>query len=393
MWTKGANCDQRLPSPRIYVYDSKQMPPWLQKTPAWRNTAALVDWIKTSPYLEANGNCADYFMVPSYPDHDGTPFHGDAFVGRLFEHIRTRWPYWNRTVQAREARHFWMLPCDHGPGDCAYSRPTTPHKYSFGSDAFRAGTARARADSSYLTSTWGSDWEFVNPASSARLLFFLTYNGWTDGLRNPTGFCRNCFQPGLDIRLPTPESHECGPLCGLHHGPDGKYLSYMLQRELLAAAAVVGRRTGGTRRASSRLERGKRNCTIFWAGAIRGRNNPDRNTIVDQVSGAPGACVRNTLTSKGNVPIPQAMKDAHYCYSPRGWDQGDSDRYLPALLYGCVPIMSDRLEALPYQELPEMRWNETTLYVDTPHVAQLPALLANIPPEAEARMVQRAART
>eukprot|EP00966_Prymnesium_polylepis_P248179 5738413-Prymnesium_polylepis.1 len=34
----------------------------------------------------------------------------------------------------------------------------------------------------------------------------------------------------------------------------------------------------------------------------------------------------------------RAMSRADYCYSPLGWDNGDSDRYLPAVLHGCVPV-------------------------------------------------------
>ena len=51
-------------------------------------------------------------------------------VGRLFSYIRRTWPYWNRSASAGEARHLWYLPCDHGPGDCAFSRPLLPFKYA-----------------------------------------------------------------------------------------------------------------------------------------------------------------------------------------------------------------------------------------------------------------------
>ena len=34
------------------------------------------------------------------------------------------------------------------------------------------------------------------------------------------------------------------------------------------------------------------------------------------------------------------MIAADSCISPLGQTQGDSDRYLPAILYGCVPVFT-----------------------------------------------------
>jgi hypothetical protein len=68
--------------------------------------------------------------------------------------------------------------------------------------------------------------------------------------------------------------------------------------------------------------------------------------------------VRNTLATAGLALVP-SMLSSRFCLSPLGQFGGDSDRYLPAILYGCVPVMTHRLEAMPLSEHPEMRWNET----------------------------------
>ena len=39
------------------------------------------------------------------------------------------------------------------------------------------------------------------------------------------------------------------------------------------------------------------------------------------------------------MDMSRSMSRADFCYSPLGWDNGDSDRYLPAVLHGCVPVM------------------------------------------------------
>ena len=100
------------------------------------------------------------------------------------------------------------------------------------------------------------------------------------------------------IRLPTPEGHECGPLCGLDHKD-----SPQLRRQQLASHAAVGpwaarrrrRRLQGLQgmqgvqskqgvqgspplecvgegRMPQRGEAGEgplANCSLFWAGAVR----------------------------------------------------------------------------------------------------------------------------
>ena len=95
---------------------------------------------------------------------------------------------------------------------------------------------------------------------------------------------------------------------------------------------------------------------------MRGGNNPDRRALMRHMH-QHGVCVRNTACAEqarncaegpgtmppGNWSLGEAMAAAHFCFSPRGWDNGDSDRYLPAVLHGCVPLMSDRLEGMPLQ--------------------------------------------
>ena len=67
--------------------------------------------------------------------------------------------------------------------------------------------------------------------------------------------------------------------------------------------------------------------------------------------------------------------------------QGDSDRYLPALLYGCIPVLSDRIEAMPLDELPEMQWTSATLGLEREMISKLPGLLTEaVGPRLEASM-------
>ena len=210
----------------------------------WRMGRKLIEWIATSVYFELDGDCADYFLLPGHVDNvasreDMRPL-GDIRNSRLFDYVRHRWPWWNRTVLAGTARHMVLLPCDHGPGDCGWDRPIVPFKYwphKNPKNNFGPPTSEAAAE---IRRVWGADWELINPASPRRLLFFLQYSGWADQLQNTRGLCINCFQAGLDVRLPTPEDHSCGPLCGIpRHRPGEGPLTPAERRASMASRAVV----------------------------------------------------------------------------------------------------------------------------------------------------------
>ncbi len=34
-----------------------------------------------------------------------------------------------------------------------------------------------------------------------------------------------------------------------------------------------------------------------------------------------------------------ATQDADFCYSPMGQNGGDTDRYVAAIMFGCIPVM------------------------------------------------------
>lgn len=205
----------------------------------WRLVADVGEWIRKSPHWESQGDCADYFFVPMHPENmvKGRKT-GDVNFARLYKYIREEWPYWNRTVDAGTARHFHLLPCDHGPGDCGYDQPLIPNKWSPGyplveqnrrNQVFRMN----QSDANFIRREWGGRWEHLNPASPARLVFYLEYNGWADQLRTKSGVCRNCFQHGLDVR-DTYAKHDPAPVTqrrpGVSMGLTGQHAPTPLAR-------------------------------------------------------------------------------------------------------------------------------------------------------------------
>ena len=74
----------------------------------------------------------------------------------------------------------------------------------------------------------------------------------------------------------------------------------------------------------------------------------------------------HTLYNTGaNVSDPhwyvRTMAQSDFCFAPPGQSNGDSDRYLPAILYGCVPVFADDSEYGPFAEV--IPWDAISLRV------------------------------
>lgn len=343
-----AACRPNAPRPRVHIY---ALPERYQKPPnTWRLANVFGQRLRRSPFYEPNPACAEYFYINHFAGAD------QPKAERMFAYIATRWPYLNESITRNVATHIVYLPCDHGPGDCMFWKP------------LRGANPRL-------------DRLRINPASRSRLTIFLVLNGMDD--RHGPGAamrCRSCFLPGVDIRLPTPHRHLCGPLCG-----------YSLDELRAKSPWALPRRAG------DELLRQPRPVKFFWAGKHKGRNQA-RAQLVRHFGGArhPGFRVLNLEPPRlqaGKPPPPKPprpvtsteMLQADFCGSPPGWDDGDSDRYLPAVLFGCIPVFFSKHESRPLEELPEMQWANVSVRVDVGQIARLHTILEAIP---TARVVQ-----
>jgi len=101
-------------TPRIHVYD---LPPHLV-SPHGTMGRLLVNKIRDSEYYESDPGKADYFWIPG---GGGQPPAGNKtgreFVISVFEHVRTHYPWWNRTMELRQARHVFAALSDDGAGE------------------------------------------------------------------------------------------------------------------------------------------------------------------------------------------------------------------------------------------------------------------------------------
>eukprot|EP00326_Haptolina_ericina_P021364 CAMPEP_0181189688 /NCGR_PEP_ID=MMETSP1096-20121128/11793_1 /TAXON_ID=156174 ORGANISM="Chrysochromulina ericina, Strain CCMP281" /NCGR_SAMPLE_ID=MMETSP1096 /ASSEMBLY_ACC=CAM_ASM_000453 /LENGTH=231 /DNA_ID=CAMNT_0023278853 /DNA_START=23 /DNA_END=718 /DNA_ORIENTATION=- len=80
----------------------------------------------------------------------------------------------------------------------------------------------------------------------------------------------------------------------------------------------------------------------------------------------------------------RAMSASDFCYSPLGQRHGDSDRYLPAILYGCIPVFIKEEEAGPFDEI--INWSLVSLQLRPRHVPVMHHVLQNISAQQVVRM-------
>ena len=73
--------------------------------------------------------------------------------------------------------------------------------------------------------------------------------------------------------------------------------------------------------------------------------------------------------------MPQQMATSDFCFSPNGANEGDSDRYLPAMLYGCIPVFVTG-DVPPFADV--VSWEHVALSVELRHVPRLHELIGNL---------------
>ena len=338
------------PRPRIFWYPSP-LPPW-QREVNWR-WRFLPSAVRESKHHTTDGDCADYFVISN---SEGA---STAKTIRMFELLGARWPWWNRTIEYNVTRHIMQTPCDHGPGDCFYDRRwTSKHGDPSLPDRLR-------------------------PSSPRRLVSFLTPTG--------AGGAYNYFIRGLDIRLPQDDDHECGPFCGVRKPVRRTRGEHVLRRWSLWAETDEAARERALLR--------RRPIQFFWAGFSAGskgfrggllRRHLNRSgfllhdtspsgrkksrSTADQyleLIGAPGSDAR-----PNDEWFARAMSASTFCYSPLGQRHGDSDRYLPAILYGCVPVFIKENETGPLDEL--IDWSSVSLGLQPRDVPRIDEVLATV---------------
>ena len=225
-----------------------------------------------------------------------------------------------------------------------------------------------------------------NPASHKRRYILVQWNGLADGADSGQGFCNNCMQSGRDIQMPTAEM-TCGIKCNSYSVDFKKTkLMYVWPKKGVQSMLTSMQYVGSWE---------PRRYVVTYTGRVP----PDR-AIDDDISGRfwfaslylnrSDWFVRSTYNyvtnthSPVDTPIIELMRNSTFCYSPLGGQGGDTDRYIPALFAGCIPIMLKNVRAYgllhrmiqPYEDL--IQWDKIAVLIDYDDIPRLPELLSRV---------------
>jgi hypothetical protein len=182
-----------------------------------------------------------------------------------------------------------------------------------------------------------------SPSSDTRIIRHIVWNGRSDVHE---GECQACFIADLDIAMPTAEN-ACGPLCGGTREHLTRYAAWREEDAPRSLAQAVRYVSGWPARPTR----------FFWSGQV-GRhalNGVGPNDYLNDVSGrnalytvwrdVPGYELHQSYDWEAdkavkpyNWTILEKMSQSTFCFSPLGHRGGDMDRYLPAILTGCIPV-------------------------------------------------------
>jgi len=248
-------------------------------------------------------------------------------------------------------------------------------------------------DCQYVTHDFSNYPPEFSPASPTRRYTYLTWNGRSDGADSGnTHKCTGCVQKVKDVVMPTAQN-ACGPLCG-----DATLET--LRRNAVWSADAPDNLIESIRYVETWPQR---RYNVYWAGQVKLDLQRPTADPRDDISGRGefyrlfhshnDSYVRNSYDWKNNVavddnmpPILEMMRNSTFCFSPLGRVGGDHDRYLPALLTGCVPIILKSVVVAgqvqhitqPYEDIIE--WNKIAVMIHADEIHKLPHILkhANI---------------
>ena len=350
-----------------WSFDSQRLYPLLQKHPLYTPDPAL----------------AHVHVIPHKQ-----PFGEDEYAGQqYYDWMAANYPPWNESLAAHRANFVLFHFCDHLT-DCHY----------FG----RAGF-------------WDVDPAY-SPLSETRIVRHVVWNGradgatrWAPGTRaaesppgslpigSPAPGCSACVQLGKDLVVPTAEN-ACGPFCG---GDINTLRRWAVWNDWDAEHRGPSSRTP-IRALEYVREWGPRPMRVFWAGTIPPHVLQMGTQIKYDLSGrglmyathrdTPGYHMYQTYDWDANRPSPlgtpmlEMMRNATFCFSPLGTHGGDQDRFLPAILTGCIPIMlrtvltTDTIKArvvFPYEggAAEAVRWDDVAVVIDVEDVPRLNEIL------------------
>jgi len=258
----------------------------------------MYELFSNTKHRTMNPNEADYFYIPH-----SMPF---PLYRETFEWLRMNKPHFNASFYTQKANHIMVMPCDHGPSDCAWEHPICYNH----SDIVDMAT---------------------NPSSPFRITLFLTIYGEIGFEREKTNCCNtNCIQRQKDIVVPSPL-----------------------------------RDTWGLSSPQSRPAVAQKSIRLFFAGKIGPNPIAVRNLLKSTFNSRKDFILNS---DEKHIDNAEYMAKSIYCFDPNGWDGGWNFRTLPSILLGCIPVVVKSIESpfiYAYEEHHDINWNDFAIVLSS----------------------------
>lgn len=320
------------------------------REPSWSfEHLHLLPLIQKSAFYTPQARDANVHILPHRSPYNST--HEARF---LYDWLEAEYEPWKNASN----RFYIFNLCDHVVNDCQFYKGDQLSAYP----------------------------QAIQPQNPKRRLRYIVWNGLADGADSKNGnYCSGCIQAGKDVVIPTAQN-ACGPLCGSNLDTLRRFAVWNAD----APNTIFG--------ALDYVKRWEeRPHTMFWAGQVSPRAlSPDFDAN-DDISGRgafwqahhnrPGWSLHQTYDWAANKPAPlgvsmlEMMRNSTFCYNPLGHVGGDADRYIPALLTGCVPVVLRTVRAgtllkyrMPFEDV--LEWNKVAVIIDAHDVPRLHEILA-----------------
>ena len=320
-----------------------------------RSLQALYPKIAASPSFTNDTALASYHIIRHR--ENWKPGEGVA----VFEWMAENYEPWRASAAAGRANFLLFHFCDHVV-DCGY----------MGRSGFGA------LDPLY------------SPSSETRIVRFIAWNGRGDV---HDGECESCFLPHIDIAVPTAEN-ACGPLCGANRETLTRFAAWREEEAPTSLAGAIKYVSDWP------LRRTK----MFWSGQVSRHAHSQPASSLDLKSDVSG---RNLFYARWkaepgyelyqsydwdadkavkpyNWSILEKMRDSTFCFSPLGHRGGDMDRYLPAILTGCIPVFFEyvysggRKHSITPPLAGLINWQQIAVIITPEQVNDLDAILDGV---------------
>lgn len=347
---------------------------------AYTIETALHEWLLASPHRTLDADAADYFYVPTYlactilpvfdwvgpgPFSTGYPMRpvtAMRMAHDALQQVRSRWPYFNRSISRGVPDHLFLFSHDEG----ACWAPLDLYQHSIILTHWGRRDLLPHSSSRYIPDNWEHQW-FQDERSPAGQRWTFPRPG---GSRGMIGM-HPCYTPSKDVVIPVyspPNKWKDSPFVAA---------AATLGTSATAASATAAPSAGAPRDGDDRIADEEPRTTLAYFSGNLGENEPlkygrgIRHRLRQSFRATPGW----RLVGKAGWRYSMDLASSEFCLVPPGGD-GWSSRVDDAVRHGCIPVIIMDNVHMPFET--SLNYSSFSIRVAEADVEQLDGILRSV---------------